>query len=88
MVKHEKDGPKMNVFFFRGMIKVYRPFFFEAEAVAQQLLVFGQWNIQIEGSSHLYHFFFIWWKTMPLICERCHFYQTKNVCISHQTSEA
>jgi hypothetical protein len=87
MVKHEKDGPKMNVFCFQRRDKVYRPFFFDAETVAEHLLVSGQWNIQTEGSSHLYNFFF-WWKTMPLICEIHNFYQMKNLCISHQTSEA
>jgi len=66
---------------------VHRPFFFDAETVAEHSLVFGQWNIQTEGASHLYNFFF-WWKTVPLTCEICHFYQMKNVCISHQTSEA
>jgi hypothetical protein len=86
MVEHETDGPKMNVFCFQRCDKVYRPFFFDAETVAERLLVFGQWNIQTEGSSHLYILFL--WKTTPLICEICHFYPMKNLCISHQTSEA
>lgn len=38
-VKHEKDGPKMNVFCFQRRDKVYRPFFFDAETVAKHLLV-------------------------------------------------
>jgi hypothetical protein len=82
MVKHEKDGPKVNVFCFQRRDKVYRPFFFDTEAVAEHLLVFGQWTIQTEGSSHLYIFFC----GKPSV--RCHFYQMKNLCISHQTSEA
>jgi hypothetical protein len=49
----------MNVFRFQRRDEVYRPFFFDAETAAENLLVFGRWNIQTEGSSHLYNFFFV-----------------------------
>jgi hypothetical protein len=92
-VIREKDGPKMNVFCFQRRAKVCRPFFFEARKSCTALVSF--WPVEYSNRRLKSLVFCVCvcvcvcvWKTMPLICERCHFYQMKNLCVSHETSEA